>query len=82
MTPLPLPGSATDNIVTINIRNMNKDGYVDLTYKKMWASAETDGAATEDFIAVSVASDDNSPGAGIRLGWRGGRERGYWNDRN
>ena len=35
-------GVSTDNIVTINIRNMNKDGYVDLTYKKMWALG-TDG---------------------------------------
>ena len=30
-------GISTDGIVTINIRNMNKDGYVDLTYRKMWA---------------------------------------------
>ena len=52
---------ADNNTVTINIRNMNKDGYVELTYKKMWASDETEDA--ENLFSVTVASDSDAPTA-------------------
>ena len=50
--------SLVDNTVTINIKNMNKDGYVELTYRKMWASDETEG--TESLFSVEVASDSDT----------------------
>ena len=52
----------SDNgIVTINIVKMNKDGYVDLRFKKVFAAAATDPAET--LFAVSVASDNTTPTA-------------------
>ena len=51
-------GIDDDSAVTINIVKMNKDGYVDLRFKKMFAVVETDAA---DLFTVSVASDVNTP---------------------
>ena len=52
----------SDNgIVTINIVKMNKDGYVDLRFKKMFAVLATEDAET--LFTVLVASDNTTPSA-------------------
>ena len=45
-----------NNTVTINIVKMDKDGYVELTYKKMWAANDRQWRCT-GFATVTVTSD-------------------------